>query len=144
MKPSGPGLLFVGIVFITYSISFLVCSVDLLLLDSVLAGCKSPESCPFLLGCHTCCYIIVHSILLWFFVFLQFLLRFILFHFLFCLFGFFLSSSCESGQRFVNFVPPFKEQALGFIDFFYYFLISILLISSLIFFYFLPSADFRV
>ena len=57
-------------------------------------GCKSLESCPFLLGCQICWYIIVHNSLLfiYFFVFLQHPLRF-LFHFLFCLFGFFLSSS---------------------------------------------------
>ena len=43
--------------------------------------------------------------------------------------------------RFVNFLYPFKEPALGFIDIFLlFFLISILFISSLIFI----SADFRL
>ena len=42
---------------------------------------------------------------------------------------------------FVNFVYPFKEPALGFIDIFLlFFLISILFISSLFFI----SADFRL
>ena len=68
-------------------------SVDLFLLDSVLAGSKYLESCLFLLCCQICWHIIIHSILSWFFVFLQYWLRFLLFHFLFCLSGFFLSSS---------------------------------------------------
>ena len=37
-----------------------MCSVDLFLLDSVLAGCKSIESCPFLLGCQICWPIVLH------------------------------------------------------------------------------------
>ena len=62
---------------------------DLFLLDSVLVGFKSLESCLFLLGCQICWHIIVHSILLWFSVFLWYPLRVLLSHFLFCLFGFF-------------------------------------------------------
>ena len=62
----------------------MVCSVNLYLLDSVLVGCKSLESCPFILGCPICWHIIVHSILLCF-VSLQYPLRFLLFHFLFYL-----------------------------------------------------------
>ena len=75
------------------------------------------ESCPFLLDCWICWHIIVHSILLWCFVFLQYQLCFLLFHFLFYLdpLSFLLG---EPGQRFVNFVYPFKEPALAFIDFF--------------------------
>ena len=78
--------------------------------DSVLAGCMSLESYPFLLGYQICWHIIVHSILslfrslsltlffffcfvLFCFVFLQYLLRFRLFPFLFSLFGFSPSSS---------------------------------------------------
>ena len=151
------------------------------------------ESCPFLLGCQISCHIIVHSIL--FFVFLQYQLRFLLFSFLFCLFGFSLFSSwwawpevfqfClpfqrtsswfywffflyffsiswdfssfiyyfvylgslsfllgEPGQRFVNFVYPFKEPTLGMLIFsiffnlyFIYFLLDL--------YYFLPFANFR-
>ena len=55
--------------FITYSISFLwlVCSVDLFLLDSVLTGHNSLESCLILLGCQIYWHIIIHSILLWVF-----------------------------------------------------------------------------
>ena len=47
-----------------------------------------------------------------FFLFLHYLLRFILFHFLFCLIGFSLLLG-ESGQRLVNFVYSFKEAALN-------------------------------
>ena len=118
VKPSCPGLLFVGSVFVTYSISFLVIglSIDLFLLDSLLIGSLSLESCPFLLGCQICWHITVHSIRLWFLVFLQYLLRFSFFtYFLY------LSESPllgESGQRFVNFVQNFKKPVLGFIDFF--------------------------
>ena len=99
--------------------------------------------CPFLLGCQVCWHAIVHSILLWFCVFLQYLLWFLLFHFLFCLFGFFSSLLGESSQRFVNFVYLFKEQALGFIDFLYWFL-NLYFIDFLFDLYdFLPSADLR-
>ena len=36
-------------------------------LDSVLVGCMSLESCPFILGYQICCHIIAHNILLWVF-----------------------------------------------------------------------------
>ena len=88
------------------------------------------ESCLFLLGCQICWLMIVHSILLWFFVFLQYQLKFLLFHFLFCLFGF--SILGESDKRLVNFLYPFKEPALGFIDFFLLFF-NFYFTSSLIF-----------
>ena len=52
-------------------------------------------------------------------------------YFLFCLFELSLLI-CESGQRVVNFVYPFKQPDHSFIDFFLLFLISILLISSLL------------
>ena len=52
----------------------------------------------------------------WQAVFLQYPLRFLLFHFLLCFF--FSPFLGESGQRFNNFDYPFKEPALGFIDFF--------------------------
>ena len=88
------GLLLVECFYYTFNfISSDQSVVDLFLLDSVLASCMSLESCPFLLGCQICWYIVVHSIILWFLVFLQYLLGFLHFHFLFCLFGFFLSSS---------------------------------------------------
>ena len=54
----------------TYSISFLVIILfSCCILDSVLVGCMSLESCPFLLGCQICWHIIVHSILLWVFLY---------------------------------------------------------------------------
>ena len=46
------------------------------------------ESCLFLLGCQICWHIIVCKFLLRFFVLLWYGLRFLFFHFLFCLFGF--------------------------------------------------------
>ena len=104
----------------------------------------SLENCSFLLGCQICWHIIVHNILGFFFVFLQYLLRFLLSHFLFVYMSSFSPLLGESGQRFVNFVYIFKELALGFIDFFLLFFKSL--------FYWLPlwslwfpffSADFR-
>jgi len=55
------------------------------------------------------------------FVFLQYQLWFLLFHFLVYL-GFLSFLPGEPGQRFVNFVYLFKETALSIIDFFYFFL----------------------
>ena len=119
VKPSGPGLLFVGNVFMTYSISVLViCSV---LLDSVLAGYKFLESCPFLLACQICWHTIFHSIPLFFLYFCIISCTFSFFISYFVYLGLF-SPLGESGQRFVNFVYLFKETALGFIDFFCCFL----------------------
>jgi len=95
---------------------------------------KSLESCPFLLDCQICWHI-MFILFYGFSVFLQYLLRFLLFHFLVYL-GFFSPLLGESGQRFVN----FKEPALGFIFFsivFYYF---IDFFSDL--YDFLPSANF--
>ena len=90
------------------------------------------ETFPFLLGCRICWHVIIPSIPLWFFVFLQYQLLSLLFHLLLCLFGFsFLL--VELGQQFVSLVYPFKEPALGFIEFFFYcFLFSSQFISSLI------------
>ena len=82
-------------------------------------------------------YIIVHSIFLWFLYFYSICWRFLLFHFLFCLFEFFPLLG-ESGQRFVNFVYPFREPALGFIDFIFYCCLNFYFIN------FFPSADFRL
>ena len=125
--------------FITFSIAYLVIglfnwSISSWLSFGVLEGCISRESCPFLLACQICWHIIAHSILLWYFVFLQYPLRFFLFHFLFCLSSF-SPFFGEFSQRFVNFVYPFKKPAFGFIDLFWFFFFEslILLISSLIF-----------
>ena len=93
------------------------------------------ETCPFLLGCQICWHLIVHSILLWIFVFLQYLLRFILFHFLFCLFGFLLPLLGESGHSFFNL---FKEPAFGFINFYCFFNLYFIDFLSHIY-----DADFR-
>ena len=95
MKPSSPELLFSESFFCMLQILFhflwLACS-DYLLLDSGLAGCMFLETSSFLLGYVFCWQITVHRILLWFYVFLWYWLLFLLFRFLFCLFGSFLSS----------------------------------------------------
>ena len=75
--------------------------------------------CPFLLSCQICWLIIVHSILLRFFLFLQYQLKFLLFHFLIYLDSIFVLLG-ETGQRFVNFVYPFKDPVLDFTDFFFW------------------------
>ena len=100
--------------------SFLVTALfKLSLFDSLLVGCMFLESCPFLLNCQIRWHIIVHRVLLRFFVFLRYQLRSLLFYFLLCLFAFSLSFLlCESGQRFANSVYLFKEPALSFVDFF--------------------------
>ena len=68
------------------------------------------------------------------FVFLQYLLRFLLFHFLFCLFEFFLSSSWWVWPEVCQFCLTFQRTSSWFLWFFsIFFWISILLISSLIF-----------
>ena len=92
----------------------------------------SLESCLFLQDCQICWHIIFHSILLQFFVCLQYLLIFILFHFLFCLFEFFLSYSWWVWPEACQFCLPFQRSRF-LIDFSIGFWISILLISSLIF-----------
>ena len=58
----------------------------LFLRDSVLAGCMFLETCPFLVVCPFCWHITVHSIFLWFFVFLHYWFLFLLFHFFFFFF----------------------------------------------------------
>ena len=50
-----------------------LCSVDLFLLDSILVGRNSLESCPLLLGCQICWHRILHSILSFIFIYLFFL-----------------------------------------------------------------------
>ena len=74
--------------------------------------------CPFLLSCQICWLIIVHSILIRFFLFLQYQLKFLLFHFLIYLDSIFVLLG-ETGQRFVNFLYPFKDPVLDFTDFFF-------------------------
>ena len=132
MKPSGPGLLFLGSGFlkITYSISFLVIRLFIwfFFLDSVLPGYMCPENYPFFLGCQICCCIIVHSVLLRFFFLFNFCniqwdSSFFISYFFYL--GSFLSPLGESGQRFVNFVYLVNEPVLGFIDFFLLFFESL-------------------
>ena len=92
------------------------------------------ETCPFLLGCPICWHIIIFSILLGIFVFLQYWLWFPLYHFLFCLFASSLIVSWWAWPKVCWFCLLFKKKKiLGFIKF----LISILFISSLIFISFL-------
>ena len=74
MKPSGPSPLFIGS-FKNYVFNF-ICN-NWSVLDSVLVGYMFLESCLFLLGCQICWLIIVHGIVLWFFEFLQYQLRFL-------------------------------------------------------------------
>ena len=87
------------------------------------------ETCPFLLGCPICWHIIIYSILLGIFVFLQYWLWFPLYHFLFCLFGSSLSFLARLAKGLLILFTIKKKKTLGFINF----LISILFISSLIF-----------
>ena len=91
------------------------------------------ESCPFLLGHHNCWHVVIHSIhlfIFYFFVFLQYLLRFLLFHF-FILCEFFSLFFLVSLS--ILFSLP-KNQLLVLLIFFpIVFSIFVLLISSLIF-----------
>ena len=73
------------------------------------------ETYPFIIGCQICWHIIVHSILLFFFLFLQ-CLSFFISYFIWVLFLFFLVSL-----------------ARGLLIFFYFFLKKSLLISSMLF-----------
>ena len=109
-----------------------VCSNYLFLLDSVLVGYMFLETCPFLLGCQICWHIVVHSIPLLFFVFLLYWLLCLLFIYYFVYLGSLSFLLGEPSQKFANLVYPFKEPALGFIDFFLLFF-NLLFISSLIF-----------
>ena len=88
----------------------------------------SLESCPFILGCQICWHTIVHSILLWFFIFFHYPLWFLLFHFCVVYLGFFSPLLGESGQSFVNFVYPFKDPLLVLLISYLIFMISFLLV----------------
>ena len=95
VKQSSPGLLFVGSVFFFFlNHIFNLISSDWSVQSSCFSfdGLMSVEICPFLLGSQICWHKIVYSILsLFFFVFLQYLLIFLLL-FIYFLFGFSLSS----------------------------------------------------
>ena len=123
MKPSVPGLLFVGSVFITYSISFLVIGLFSWSISSWFRFGKlyqSLESCPVLLGCQICWHTIAHSILLCFFVFLQYTLRFLLFHFLFWVLYLLFLVSLATSLSILSTLS--KNQHLVLLTFFYCFL----------------------
>ena len=142
VKLSGPGLLLVRSCFLfcfvlsfTLSISLLVVSLFKLYISSWLnfSGLYVSRKLSISSSCQICWHVIFHSIFMCFFVFLQCQLWFLLFHLLFSL-SLLSFLFCETSQKFVNFVYPFKEWALGFIDFFPIIsLISILCISFLIF-----------
>ena len=106
----------------------------------------SLESCPFLLGCQICWHIIVCSILLFYlfiFVFLHYPLRFLLFHFLFYLFGFSLFFLVSLAKVCQFFFTLSKNYILVLLFFFYCFL-SLYFIDFLADLYdFFPSVDFR-
>jgi len=84
VKPSSPGLLFEAVFEITDSISLLVIRLFKLSFSSWISFDRLYlETCPFLLGCQIFWHVTVHSIFLWFFVFLWYQLLFLSFHFLF-------------------------------------------------------------
>ena len=91
----------------------------------------SLERCQFLLGCQISWHILFHSSLM---VFLYLCSIHWDFSFFISYFVYLKSFSLlgESGQRFVSFIYPLKEPALGFIDFFFFFL-KLLVTSSQIF-----------
>ena len=96
------------------------------------------KNCPFLLGCQLCWHIITHIILLWFFAFLWYQLRFSHFHFLFCLYGFSLFS-LMSLTRCLS-ILAFQKKAL-LIFYICLNLYFIYFLSDL--YYFLPFVHFR-
>ena len=103
------------------------------------------EICPFLLGCQIYWHIIIHRILLYCVIFLQYQLLLLILHFIWVISLYFLITWLEDFFPLVKFLSPFKESALDFIDIFSIVLwISILYISSLIFiiFFLLLTLDF--
>ena len=94
------------------------------------------QSYPFLLCC-----LIVHSIVLLFCISVVSVVFLFFDFFLYLdLLSFYLPEPC---QRFVNFVYPFKEAVVSFIDFFFQFFESLFIYSLLDLYYLLLSADFR-
>ena len=110
-------------------------------LINVLVCCMSLESCPFLLGCQVCWRIIVHGIPPPFFLFLQYPLRFLLFHFLF-LFVWVLSSWWVWSEV-CQFYLHLQRTSSWFTWFFlsYFFNLYFDFLSNI--YYFLPSPEFR-
>ena len=119
--------------FLKYTVSFLMINLfkwSFFFFDSVLVSCMFLERCPFLFSSQICWYKIVQSILLEFFLFLQYLLRLLLFHFLFCLFHFSLSSSWLFWPEVCWFCLPFESTSSWFYWFFSTVLKSLLYFSS--------------
>ena len=132
VKPSGSRLVFVGSVFITYSILFLVISLFNWSVSSwfSLVGCIFLESHPFILGCKICWCIIVRSILFLCVYFLSIHWDFSFFHFLVCLFEFFLSYFWWVWPKVCQFCLPFQRTSSWFYWFFF------LLIFEFLFYWF--------
>ena len=89
------------------------------------------EITPFHLCCPICWHIIIHSILLWFFVSLWYWLLFLLFHFFFCLF---MSpfSSWWSWLKVYQFCISFQKSTCQF-HWYFYFLSYLFSLWSLLF-----------
>ena len=108
----------------------------LFLLDSVLVSCLFPEAYPFFLGCQICWHIIFQSILLRFFVFLQYYLLSPLFLVLFLVSlarGFSVTFTLSKNMLLVLLIF-FLFFFSFFNPYFIYFLCDL---------YFLPFTDFR-
>lgn len=111
-----------------------------LLLNSILAGCLFLETCLFLLGC-LFWHIILH-IFFWYLVFLWYQLLFLLFSFLFCLFGSSLFFLVSLARGLLTLFILSKTDLLVLLIFFIVLLFCFLFYLFLLwFFYFLPSAD---
>ena len=97
VKPSGPGLLFVGSFLITASISLgVICLFNFSDSSWFIFRRLFVGICSLRAGCPVCWHIVVHNIFLPSFVFLQCQLLFLFFHFwfyLFASFSFFLDES---------------------------------------------------
>lgn len=107
----------------------MVCSNYLFILYSILVCYMFLKYYPFLLGCPTCCHIIVFQILLWFLLLLWCCLLFLPFCFLFCLFVSFLLHLVRLVRSLSILFALSKNQIL--VNFFLFFKISF--IYSLIF-----------
>ena len=131
-------------VYIIYSNSLLVNNLFKLSISSwFFVGYMFLESCPSLLDCQICWHIIVHSIFLWFFVFLQYQLRFLLFHFLFGLVGFSLCFLVSLARSLSVLFTLSNYQLMVLLNFFSLFFKNLFYLFSLWLCYFLLSADFR-
>ena len=99
--------------------------------------------CPFLLGCVICWHIIIHSILLYCVIFLQYQLLLLIFHFIWVLSLYFLITWPEDFFSLVKF-PLSKNQLLILLIFFPHCFVGLYFIYFLSdLYYFLPSADLR-